>query len=186
VSAPRRWRPQRSPRRPGLIIAIAVLGVAAVVVAVTINARTAAAAGDRPRLIESGADATVDGGAPPADRLRAGAQVVAGKAKLRLQWDDGSIADLGADGKLAILPAGKGLELRDGFFGALVSPQEDNRRFVVTTPFGEVATGGGRFTIILSSAVAIVHADAGYVRIKPAAGQEHQLEQGLTERLGKK
>jgi ferric-dicitrate binding protein FerR (iron transport regulator) len=160
--------------------------VVAVVAAVAINMRTAAGANDRPRVVESQPDATVDGGPPPAGRLRAGAEVAAGaKDKLRLQWDDGSLIDLGAGGKLALRAGGKGLDLRDGIFGALVSPQDDGQRFVVDTPFGEVAAVDGQFSIILSSAAAVVHAQSGHVRVKPSAGPERDLPPGETARLEK-
>jgi hypothetical protein len=183
-SAPKRWRPERQPRKPWLIAIIAVLGVVVVITAVAINMRTAAAANDRPRVVESQPDAAVDGAAPPAGRLPAGAVVASGaKDKLRLQWDDGSLIDLGAGGKLALRDAGKGLDLRDGIFGALVSPQEDGRRFVVGTPFGEVSASDGQFSVILSSVAAVVHAQSGHVRVKPTAGAERELPPGETARL---
>jgi ferric-dicitrate binding protein FerR (iron transport regulator) len=184
TAAPRRWRPERKPRTPWLIAVIAVLGVAVVIAAVAINMRTAAAANDRPRVVESQSDATVDGAPSPAGRLRAGAEVAAGaKDKLRLQWDDGSLIDLGAGGKLALRATGKGVDLRDGIFGALVSPQDDGRRFVVGTPFGEVSASDGQFSVILSSVAAVVHAQAGHVRIRPSTGAERELPPGETARL---
>jgi ferric-dicitrate binding protein FerR (iron transport regulator) len=135
--------------------------------------------------MDSGLDATLDGGPAPRGRLPAGAELAAGRtAKLRLQWDDGILVDLGVEGRLAVRRAGLGLELRDGILGALVSPLPDGRAFAVGTPFGEVLCGDGQFSVILSSKVAIVHVETGTVRVKPKGGTEQAVPVGETTRMG--
>lgn len=184
---PRRWRPQRSARRPLLLAAIVVVALIGSAIGLVLSARASTAAIDRPRLTDFAPDATVDGAIPPAGRLARGAVVASGPtAKARLNWDGGALADLGGDGHLTVRAEGMGIDLRDGLFGALVAPQPDGRRFVVGTPFGEVVTSDGQFTVILSSVAAVVHVDAGHVRVRPnepAGAAEREAAVGETVRL---
>src|SRR4051794_15748797 len=94
----RRWQPERAPRRRWLVPLIAVVLAAAIIGAFVGGHHVAARTAERPRLMDSGMDATMDGGQAPRGRLHAGAELASGTgAKLRLQWDDGILVDLGID-----------------------------------------------------------------------------------------
>ena len=183
-------------RRSWVVAAIVVVVLAITTVAVVLNIRSAATADDRPRVIAQDPDhigkpglsnpaseGTVDGQPPPASRLAFGAVLSGG---LRLQYDDGTLVDLGPGSRATIAPGGgKRLTLAAGALGALVSPQPDGKPLRVTMAVGEALSPGGRFTVILNESKGFVRAQEGAVRAHPAGGAERVVAVGEVVEMGK-
>lgn len=148
MAAPRRrWQPTTPRERPARIAGIILAVIVAVVVLVWLNLRVGHREETWPRVVQAGPDAQVNHQPPPATRIQGGAEILSGSNRLRLEWDDHSILDLGA-GSAAVLvgDAGKHLRVTRGTIGMWVTPASGQNPGTIELPGGTLMVTDGRFT----------------------------------------